>query len=198
MSEGEPGGATPVDADDAEELIPSHIYTRDDLNLWEQENILQAAAWALRTRTPALSEPTIRELHRRMFDQTWTWAGQYRRSDKNVGVWWPTIPEAVRTLLDDGRFWLDHGTFSVDESALRLHHRLVEIHPFPNGNGRHGRLWCDLLLRQNGRPPFEWKNRDLNRTGDAHRRAYVRALQVADRGDYQPLFTLILDGRPAA
>lgn len=192
MIEGEPEGATPVDADEAEDLLPSHIHTRDELNEWEQANILEAATWVMRTRAPALQESTIRQLHHRMFDQTWAWAGKYRKSDKNMGVHWATIAEAVRNLIDDGRFWMEHHTFGVEEAALRLHHRLVQIHPFPNGNGRHGRLWCDLLLRQNGRPAFEWKNRELDRTGDA-RRAYIRALQAADGGDYQPLFSLILD-----
>ena len=181
MFEGDPDGATPLDVDEVDQLLPSHIRTREELNLWEQENILRAAAWAKRARTPALDELTIRKLHRRMFDSTWTWAGRYRTSDKNIGADWRLIPTEVRKLIEDGRFWLENGTYPVDEAALRLHHRLVLVHPFPNGNGRHARLWCDMLLEQNGRPVFTWKNRELDGPGEA-RRAYIQALQAADKG----------------
>ena len=194
MFDNEPEGATPEDADEAAELLPSHIQNRGELNLWEQENILEAADWILRARTPALSEPTIRELHRRMFNQTWAWAGRYRTSDKNIGAYWATIQEEVRKMVDDGVYWLEHGTYPIDEAALRLHHRLVKIHPFPNGNGRHARLWCDMLLHQNGRPPFAWKSRELDEAGDA-RGAYIRALRCADGDDYELLFALFLEDR---
>lgn len=195
MFDNEPDGATPVDPDEAEALLPAHIHSRAELNLWEQANILEGARWAARTRTPALSDATIRELHRRMFDETWAWAGRYRTSDKNIGVHWPAISTEVRKLLDDGQYWLDHGTFTVDEAAAQLHHRLVKIHPFPNGNGRHARLWCDMVLRQNGHRPFEWKNRELDSDGEA-RRAYIAALQAADGQDYGPLLSLLLRDRP--
>lgn len=194
MFEGGPAGATPIDADEADQLLPSHIRTREELNLWEQENILRAAAWAQRARAPALDELTIRKLHRRMFDRTWTWAGRYRTSDKSIGVDWRLVPSEVRKLVDDGRFWLENDTYPIDEAALRLHHRLVLVHPFPNGNGRHARLWCDMLLEQNGRPVFTWKNRELDQPGEA-RRAYIEALQAADRGDHAPLLFLVLKGR---
>lgn len=192
-----PPGATSVDADEAAELIPSHIRTREELNAWEQANIVEADRWSRRTRARALEQATIRELHRRMFDRTWEWAGQYRRSNKNLGVDWPGIPVAVRNLVEDGRFWFSHETYPVDEIAMRLHHRLVWIHPFPNGNGRHGRLWTDMLLRQHGRPGFEWKNAELDRVGEA-REAYIRALRAADGGDFEPLEALLLGDRPRA
>lgn len=194
MFDNEPDGATPVDPDEAEALLPTHIHSRAELNVWEQANILEAARWAVRARTLALTDGIIRELHRRMFDETWAWAGRYRTSDKNIGVPWPTISTEVRNLLDDGQHWLDHGAFTIDEAAARLHHRLVKIHPFANGNGRHARLWCDMLLRQNGRPPFEWKNRELDSEGEA-RRAYIAALRAADGHDYEPLLSLLLRDR---
>ena len=195
MFDNEPDGATPVDPDEAEELLPAHIHSRAELNLWEQANILEGARWAMRARSPALSDATIRELHRRMFDETWAWAGRYRTSDKNIGVHWPTISMEVRNLLDDGQYWLDHGTYSIDEAAARLHHRFVKTHPFPNGNGRHARLWCDMVLRQSGRPSFEWKNRELDSDGET-RRAYIAALRAADGQDYAPLLSLLLRDRP--
>ncbi len=194
MFDGEPDGATPIDPDEADDLLPTHIRTRAELNLWEQENILEAATWIAAARAPALAEATIRELHRRMFDKTWAWAGQYRLTDKNIGVPWPMISTEVGNLLADGRYWVEHQTFRIDEAAARLHHRLVQAHPFPNGNGRHARLWCDMVLRQNGRVPFEWRNPELDSDGDA-RRAYIAALRAADSHDYDPLLRLLLPGR---
>lgn len=191
MFDKEPEGATPLDPDEAVELLPAHIQTREELNVWEQENIVAAAKWARRTRKAALSEDFIRELHHRMFDESWAWAGHYRKSDKNIGVHWPTISVEVRNLIDDGAYWLDHEVYPKDEAALRLHHRLVKIHPFPNGNGRHARLWCDTLLRQHDRPEFVWSTSDLNQSGE-DRMTYIRALRAADKNDYERLFRLYL------
>lgn len=194
MIDNEPEGATPIDADEQADLQPEHIHTRSELNLWEQENILEAVRWAERTRKDALDESFVRELHRRMFDKTWKWAGKYRRSEKNIGVDWIEIAAEVRNLVDDGRFWFKNDTFPTDVAALRLHHRLVKIHPFVNGNGRHGRLWCDCILRQFGRAPFVWKNAELDRSGSA-RLTYIQALRDADDNDYGRLMGLLLTNR---
>ena len=191
MVDQEPDGATPVDEDEAADLIPKHIRTRSELNAWEQANIIEAVRWSEQTRLDALDESFARELHRRMFESTWKWAGQYRTSNKNIGVDWTQIPADVKSLVDDGIYWIEHGTFSIDEASLRLHHRMVAIHPFPNGNGRHGRLWCDIVLQQHGRPPFVWKNEDLDNPGTARTR-YIEALRAADGNDYGPLIELIL------
>lgn len=192
--EGELDGTTALAPDEADALLPRHILTRADLNLWEQENILEGITWSLRSRSPVLSEALVRELHRRMFNGTWSWAGRYRTSDKSIGVHWPTIPAEVRNLILDGQYWIENDTLELDEAAIRLHHRLVKIHPFVNGNGRHARLWCDMLLRQWGRPPFAWKSRELNIGGEA-RRAYIDALRAADDNDYEPLRELLMRGR---
>jgi Fic-DOC domain mobile mystery protein B len=125
-----------------------------------------------------------------MFDRTWGWAGRYRTSDKNIGVPWASISVEVQKLVDDGRFWFEERTYPPVEAALRLHHRLVKTHPFPNGNGRHARLWADLLLGQHGHPPIEWRNRDLNSDGAA-RKAYISALRAADQNDYALLLELL-------
>lgn len=194
MFEPEPEGATPIDDDEAADLIPKHIRTRDELNVWEQENILEAAHWAESARRSVLDEGQVRALHRRMFDKTWKWAGKYRTSEKNIGVPWPSVSTEVRKLVDDGRFWIENEVYSIDETALRLHHRLVFIHPFPNGNGRHARLWGDMILQQNGRPPFKWRSPDLDQASEA-RRAYIDALRRADMGNYDPLIALILRER---
>jgi len=194
INRGLPEGATPLDPDEVEDLLPAHIRTRGELNVWEQENILIAASWIRRARKEALDEATIRELHRKMFSQTWKWAGKYRTSDKTIGLHWPQIPMAVRNSVADGRYWLREGVYPPDEAAIRLHHRLVQIHLFPNGNGRHARLWSDMLLFQNGRPPIDWGGAKLD-TGSDFRRGYIRALWIADEGNLQPLLNLFLRDR---
>lgn len=194
MFDADPDGATPLDPDEAEGLVPDHIRTRSELNEWEQANVLAGAEWAATTRRDALDETTVRELHRRMFDRTWEWAGVYRKSDKNIGVYWANVAVEVRKLVEDGRFWIEHDTYAPDEVTIRVHHRMVQIHPFPNGNGRHARMWCDLLLRQLGRPPLEWRSRELDRSTEA-RVAYIRALRAADGGDYDRLLELYLANR---
>ncbi len=194
MFDDEPVGATPIDADEADGLIPGHIQTRGELNAWEQQNIIEAARWVRTATEPALRESTILGLHKRMFDRTWEWAGRYRTSDKNIGVFWSEIGVEIRKFVDGGAYWLEHQVYSVDEAAARLHHRLVLIHPFPNGNGRHARLWCDLLLRQNGRRMFSWSSEELDRAGES-RRTYIEALRKADVGDFEPLLGLLLRNR---
>ena len=194
MNDDPVSGATPLYLDESADLIPGHLLTRAQLNRWEQENILAATLWTQRTRFSALEEGTIRELHRRMFDRTWVWAGTYRRADKNIGMEWHSIPEEVRKLVDDGAYWIREGVFTIDEAAVRLHHRLVHIHPFPDGNGRHARLWCDLLLEQNGRRPILWQSDQLGSAGKA-RRVYISSLRAADGGNLEPLLELLLSGR---
>jgi Fic-DOC domain mobile mystery protein B len=177
-------GTTPLDPDEADGLIPD-LLTRGELNAWEQANILKAEAWVFRRRRNVLTVQFAMELHRRMFDETWAWAGNFRRSDKNIGVPWPTIPAALRDLLDDAQYWIDQGTYALDEVAARFHHRLVSIHPFPNGNGRHGRLMADGLARSSGAPPCTWGRGSLT-VGQA-RVAYLAALRQADKGGLDPL-----------
>jgi Fic-DOC domain mobile mystery protein B len=178
-------GTTPLDPDEAEGLIPG-LLTRGELNAWEQANIVKAEGWVFRRRRDVLTVGFAMELHRRMFDETWTWAGKFRRSDKNIGVPWPTVPVALRNLLDDARYWIEHGTYSLDESTARFHHRLVSIHPFPNGNGRHGRLMTDVLARSNGAERFTWGRGNLTMSSRA-RIPYLAALRQADGGTIAPL-----------
>jgi len=135
-------GATPLDLEEEAELIPRHISTRAELNTWEQANIAKAVVWlgARRRRGPVLSLAFLRELHQRMFGETWRWAGQFRRTGKNIGVPASEVPEQLGNLLDDAKYWADHATYSPEEIATRLHHRLAWIHPFGDGNGRTARL----------------------------------------------------------
>lgn len=182
-------GQTLLNPDERAGLIPGHIQFVPELNQYESLNILEAEKKYLqgKRRNWSIEDPGfLKQVHREMFDQTWKWAGQYRRSDKNIGKEWFRIPEEVQKVCEDFRYWRDEKVFSLDEIAVRLHHRLVSIHPFTNGNGRHARLVADIFLRINGHDLLSWGSGNLfQRTPD--RRAYIQALQSADQGDFAAL-----------
>lgn len=190
-----PHGATPLDPDEAEGLLQAHIEIRRELNEAEEANIAAGLAWAvarLRRRDP-LADDFVFELHRRMFSQVWHWAGRTRITEKNIGVTPWEIRPRVRDLLEDVRLWRDawregKPVYAVPEIAVRLHHRLVAIHPFPSGNGRHARMMADLLMMHVGMIPLSWGCGigTLLSTG-ALRDRYINALRAADRGDIGPL-----------
>jgi Fic-DOC domain mobile mystery protein B len=161
-------GNTPLSPEEQDDLIPD-LTTKEELNEWERQNILEAY-----------------ELHLRMFDQTWKWAGIYRSTEKNIGIPHHQIRETLAALLGDCRYWVEHQTFESDELTVRFHHRLVSIHPFANGNGRHARLMADVLVQRQGRPVLTWGGADIVQAGD-FRRTYIDALRAADRNDIQPL-----------
>jgi Fic-DOC domain mobile mystery protein B len=188
----EPDGATPLDEDELSDLIPDFVATRGDLNLVEYENITKALPWsrAQATRGGAaavLAYGFLFELHRRMFGDVWKWAGTQRRRLTNIGVDPAQISEQVKQTLDDASFWHDQGTCSADELAARLHHRLVAVHPFPNGNGRCTRLVADLYLLSIGEATFSWGAGGRLDEDGAARDLYLEALRAADAGDYEPL-----------
>ena len=182
-------GATPLDPDEAAGLVPSHITTQADLNAWEQANILQAVRWIARQKKHALlTEGFVRDLHRRMFDQTWKWAGTFRQSNKNIGVDWTKVAVKLRNLLDNTRFQIDHKVFEPDELVVRFHHQLVWVHAFPNGNGRHARLMADVLAQQLGRPRMTWGGADVELVSmGTVRDRYLKALREADQGQWSAL-----------
>ena len=182
-------GATPLDPDEAAGLVPSHITTQADLNAWEQANILQAVRWVARQKKrDLLTEGFVRDLHRRMFDKTWKWAGTFRQSNKNIGVDWTQVAVKLRNLLDNTRFQIDHKVFEPDELVVRLHHQLVWVHAFPNGNGRHARLMADVLAQQLGRPRMTWGGADVELVSmGTVRDRYLKALREADQGQWSAL-----------
>ena len=187
-----PQGATPLDPNQIEGLIPTHITTRSELDRWEQDNINEALAW-LDSHNPKdiLSDGFIKRLHKRMFDNVWKWAGEFRKTDKNIGVSWRMISNDLKQLCDDIKFMIDDKAMSEDEIAARFHHRLVKIHLFPNGNGRHARLMADILLEKVFRKkPFTWGRENLAQSGDDRTR-YIEALKAADRGDYELLLEFV-------
>ena len=182
-----PPGATPLSPDELQALIPSFVTTQGALNEFEQANISTGAAWAYRSRQVILTEKFIVDLHRRMFDATWRWAGKYRVSDKNIGCSYWEIPVRVAELLRNTQAQIDSQSMSPDEAALRFHHKLVSTHPFPNGNGRHSRLMADLLIVRLGGRPFSWGGNVELISPSQTRSAYLSALRAADAGDIAPL-----------
>lgn len=185
----EPDDATPLEPEEREGLLQTWITHRSDLNEAEQENIVKGAAWARSRRqrnADILNEGFARTLHRRMFGDVWQWAGTFRQTERNIGIEAHRIPNDIGMMFDDVRYWVDHQTYPPDEIAVRLHHRLVAIHPFPNGNGRHARLMADLLIERLGGQPFTWGGGSLHDIGEL-RRQYIDALRAADNHDIEPL-----------
>lgn len=186
-----PPGATPLDPNEIAGLLPTSIATQGELDAFEQANIVRAERWALkRKRKDLLTDAYMRLLHRRMFGEVWRWAGTYRGSEKNIGVSWRLIPVQLRQLCDDVRYWLEHGTHRWDELGARFHHRLVSIHPFANGNGRHARLMTEVLLMNHDQELFSWGRKTLAGPGQARER-YLAALRAADHRDIAPLIQFV-------
>ena len=179
---------TPLDAEERQQLIPSYITLRRELNEAEQINIAHAAKWLSSRRGDLLDEGFLRELHRRMFGQVWRWAGKYRETPRNIGVDANRIRMDIAQAIDDARFWAANATYAPDEIAVRFAHRLVAIHPFPNGNGRLSRMVGDLLAMQLGRPRFSWGSQSLI-DANMTRAKYVAALRAADAHDLAPLIS---------
>ncbi len=186
-------GQTPIDEDEKQGLLIPTITTRSELDEFEQQNIENAVQWTLSrsfTATDVLTEVFVRDLHKRMFSDVWEWAGDFRRSNKNIGGDWIQIGIDLRNLLDDCRYWIEHGTYEPDEIAVRFSHRLVFIHCFPNGNGRHSRLIADVIVSKLfSRPVFTWGGNSLIQPSDA-RKHYLDALRKADQGDISSLISV--------
>lgn len=195
MPDASTSGQTPLTQEQrAGLLLP--LVTQADLNAAEADAIVKARTWAMvRTRPlPAsriLDEAWLKQLHRRMLAPVWHWAGTYRRVDVTIGdVPWAMVPTAMREALDDCGFWVQHRTaneMSLDEVAVRVHHRLVSVHPFPNGNGRWSRLVADLLVRAEHGTPLTWGGGTDLRLQGGTRAQYMDALRSADRGDLRDL-----------
>jgi Fic-DOC domain mobile mystery protein B len=178
-------GSTPIE--DASGLIPEHISAKKELDEWESENILAAVRKYLSRKTCfEFSAESIKRLHKDMFDRTWKWAGQFRQKDFNIGMPAAIIPVEIKKLTDDVKYWSDKNVFDIFGQSIRIHHRLVMIHPFENGNGRHARLTSDIILHNAGEPMPKWPEKEIvENTGI--RKEYIDALKNADNGDYKPL-----------
>jgi len=188
-----PDGATPLDPDEMEGLKIQSVMFRPELDRWEHENILEALEWIAEGNIgDMLSEEFVRKLHLKMFGKVWKWAGTYRHSDKSIGIDWRYITTEIAKLLGDARYHVDERPMLDDEIGARFHYRLEKIHPFPNGNGRHGRLMTDLLMeRELGTERFSWGGTNLSRENGVRGR-YLEALRTVDHsGDYGDLIEFV-------
>jgi Fic-DOC domain mobile mystery protein B len=183
-------GQTPLEEDEKEGILIPTISTRAELDEFEQQNIEEAVQWSLMRnfkQAEVLTEVFIKAVHKRMYGNIWSWAGEFRKTNKNIGVDKWMIPIELKKLLEDMPYWIENKTFSEDEIAIRFKHRIVSIHCFPNGNGRHSRLLADILVEKVfGKRVFTWGASNLIREGDV-RNTYLRAVRAADAGNYDPL-----------
>ncbi len=183
-------GQTPLNDEDIKGLLIPSVSTQGALNELEQKNIEKAILWSLGRKFDSnkiFSEKFIKQLHLKMFGDVWKWAGEFRKTNTNIGVNYPLVSLQLRMLVDDARFWLKHQIYEPDEFTLRFKHRLVAIHCFPNGNGRHSRLVADIIITNIFRKPeFTWGSANIIQQGEA-RKLYIQALQAADQHDMSPL-----------
>lgn len=186
-----PPGATPLDADEMEGLIPIHITNQSELNEWEASNILEAEAWIFSTQHKnILTLDFLLQAHRKMFSRTWRWAGKFRKSDKNIGIGWEKIAIQAKLLLDDTEYQINNKVYEFDELAARFHHRLVAIHLFANGNGRHARIMTDVLLVNYNLQRFSWGSSNIYQDAEV-RQHYITALRAADKHEYRLLIQFV-------
>ena len=183
-------GQTPLDEDEKEGLLIKSIATRGELDEFEQQNIEDAIQWSLTRKFKTdqiLSESFIQQLHKRMYSSVWKWAGEYRKTNKNIGVDKLEIPISIRLLIDDATYWLEHNVYEPDEFTIRFKHRLVSIHCFPNGNGRHSRMIADIMIEKIFQMPvFSWGGASPSVDMDI-RAQYLKAIRKADKGDFDLL-----------
>ncbi len=193
INDNAPVGATPLDPDEQEGCKHKHITTREQLDELEQVNIQQGLQWLQRYRQKdVLTDAFMRKLHIRLFGEVWSWAGTYRKTEKNIGIDPREIAVQLRMLLEDAQFWAANATYPPLEAAARFHHRLVSIHPFPNGNGRHARIATDVYLNKMfDHRPIEWAHGFDLQANNQRRIDYLAALRAADKGKYDLLFRFV-------
>ncbi|MDR6661284.1 Fic-DOC domain mobile mystery protein B [Tardiphaga robiniae] len=190
----EPDDATPLDPALRGDLLQTWITSRADLNEAEEENIVKGATWGRGRRrgktADLLTEDFVKTLHKQMFGEVWKWAGTYRQGELNIGIAPHLVAAEMPVMLDNARYWVEHETYSLDEIAARLHHRLTQIHGFPNGNGRHARMMADLVIERLGGKAFSWGGGGIGDVGTL-RNSYVASLQAADNHDIAPLLAFM-------
>ena len=188
-----PDGTTPLDADEREGLRFKHVSTRGELNQLEQANILEGMDWLKKQKSSAvLTEDFVRNLHQKLFGKVWKWAGSFRETERNIGVDPLQVASQLHQLLDDTRYWIEHDTYPPKELAARFHHKIVYIHLFPNGNGRHARLMADTLLTKlMDAPSIDWAGGYSLENMNERRAQYIAALRAADKHDFSELLAFV-------
>ena len=188
-----PDGATPLDPDELDGLKFKHVSTRGELDQLEQAGITEGLKWLDKQKNPdVLSEAFVIELHKRLFGRVWKWAGTFRCTEKNIGVDPIQVAIQLRQLMDDAKYWVEHGTYAPKELAARFHHKLVFIHPFPNGNGRHARIMADAVLTKLlNEPAIDWAGGYRLEAMNERRNQYIAALRAADGHDISALLEFV-------
>lgn len=183
-------GQTPLDENEKEGLKIKSITTQGELDEFEQLNIEKAVEWTIHAKLKQekiLTEKFIKDLHKRMYSDVWKWAGEFRRTEKNIGIPWTQIGMELKILLDDSKFWIENKTFPPEEIAIRFKHRIVSIHCFPNGNGRHSRMIADIIMESIFEQEiFSWHQSNMVRANET-RKKYISSLRDADNGNFKPL-----------
>jgi Fic-DOC domain mobile mystery protein B len=183
-------GQTPLDEEEKEGLKIKNITTQKELDEFEQLNIEKAIEWTIHNnlkQDKILTEKFITDLHKKMYGDVWKWAGQFRRSNKNIGIDWTQIGIQLRSLIDDAKYWIENKTYSPEEISIRFKHRIVAIHCFPNGNGRHSRMIADIMMESIfGKEIFTWHQSNMIKANET-RKKYIIALREADNGNITPL-----------
>ena len=183
-------GQSPLDEDEKECLLIKTITTHGELDEHEQLNIEKAVQWTIQSRfkpEKILTEEFIKTIHKKMLGGVWAWAGKFRKSEKNIGVEWINIGVELKYLIDDTKYWIENKTYPPDEIAIRFKHRLVNIHCFPNGNGRHSRIMADIIIESIfGKDVFTWNHSNMVQA-DETRKKYIAAIREGDRGNIKPL-----------
>ena len=185
-------GQTPLDEEEKDGLLIPTIATQSELDEFEQQNIEDAVQWVLTKSVPAekiLTEHFVRDLHKHMYGEIWAWAGNFRKTNKNLGIDKWQIPMALKALLDDTNYWMENNIYGPDEVAIRFKHKIVSIHCFPNGNGRHSRLMADIIIDKIfNQPVFSWGSEELVKQS-INRTNYIKAVKEADNNNYKPLLS---------
>lgn len=183
-------GQTPLNENEKEGLKIKSITTQNELDEFEQLNIEKAVEWTIHTKLKPekiWTEKFIKDVHKKMYGDVWKWAGEFRKSDKNIGIKWTQIGAELKNLLDDSKYWIENKTYPPEEIAIRFKHRIVAIHCFPNGNGRHSRMMADIIIESIfGKEIFSWHKSNMVKA-DETRKNYIRALRKADNGNINPL-----------
>lgn len=183
-------GQTPLNEEEKEGLKITSITTQGELDEFEQLNIEKAVEWTINGHLKTekiLTEKFVKNLHRKMYGDVWKWAGEFRKSEKNIGIHWPQIGIELKNLIDDTKYWIENNTFSPEEIAIRFKHRIVSIHCFPNGNGRHSRMMADIILESIfNYEIFTWHQSNMLKAGET-RKKYINALRAADKGNMKLL-----------
>ena len=183
-------GQTPLDEEEKDGLKIKSITAQGELDEFEQLNIEKAVEWTIHSKfklEKILTAKFVKNLHKRMYGDVWKWAGAFRKTEKNIGILWTQIGIELKNLLDDTKYWIANKTFPPEEIAIRFKHRIVSIHCFPNGNGRHSRMMADIIMESIfGNEIFSWHQSNMVKANET-RSQYIKALREADNGNFKQL-----------